>query len=229
MNRWITAWCLGENSTEGAVSDTLDAFLHSKVQIVDEVGLPIHHHFLVPKDCAIENIRRILSHPQALAQCRKWLDAHWPGTARIAMTSTSEAAALVASAQDAAAVAGDMAARRYGLSPIARNIESNPTNITRFLVIGRHQVPPTENDKTTLLVSTHDEPGALLRFLTPFQRWNVNLLRLESRPSGAKNWSYVFFIDCVGHYRNAALSAVLTDLATLDIEVTCLGSYPCST
>ena len=215
-----------ENSTEGVVNHTLDSFMHSPLKIAGEVEMRIHHHLLVPPAVEPGAVRRIFSHQQSLAQCRSWLDAHWPGIQRIPVASNAEAAALVAQEKDAAAIAGSMAGERYGLRALATNIEDEPDNTTRFLVIGRQEVAPSGRDKTTLLVSTRNRPGALYELLEPFHRHGIMLTRLETRPSRAGNWSYVFFIDCEGHQDDVEVKRVLDELRGISIEVKSLGSYP---
>jgi len=215
-----------ENSTEGVVSHTLDSFMTSPLGICGEVELRIHHHLLAAPESDPAAITRILSHQQSLAQCRAWLDAHWPSALREPVASNAEAARRAAQAHDAAAIAGDMAAERYGLRPVATNIEDHPDNTTRFLVIGRAPVGPSGNDKTTVLVSTRNRPGALYRLLAPFHEHDVNLTRLESRPSRLGNWSYVFFMDCEGHQEDPDVKEVLEALRAIAIEVRSLGSYP---
>ncbi len=215
-----------ENSTEGVVNHTLDSFMASPLQIVGEVELRIHHHLLLPQGVEPADLKRVFSHQQSLAQCRFWLDAHWPRLERIPVASNAEAAALVAKEKDAAAIAGEMAAERYGLVKLANNIEDQPDNTTRFLVLGRQKVLPSGRDKTTLLVSTRNQPGALYQLLEPFHRHGISLTRLETRPSRAGNWSYVFFIDCEGHQDDAEVLKVLGELQEITIEVKVLGSYP---
>ena len=215
-----------ENSTEGVVNHTLDSFMASPLQIAGEVELRIHHHLLAAPGTEAAAITRILSHQQSLAQCRAWLDAHWPQVERIPVASNAEAAAMIAGAPDAAAIAGEMAAERYGLVRLAENIEDHPDNTTRFLVIGRQRVAASGRDKTTFLVSTRNRPGALYALLEPFHRAGIMLTRLETRPSRQGNWSYVFFIDCEGHQEDAALRRVVSELEAIAIEVKSLGSYP---
>lgn len=215
-----------ENSTEGVVNHTLDSFMGSPLKIAGEVELRIHHHLLVAPGVEAPAVQRILSHQQSLAQCRAWLDAHWPQTERIPVASNAEAAAMVAGTTDAAAIAGEMAAERYGLGKLAENIEDHPDNTTRFLVIGCQKVAASGRDKTTLLVSTRNRPGALYELLEPFHRIGISLTRLETRPSRQGNWSYVFFIDCEGHQEDEAVKRVIGELEEIAIEVTSLGSYP---
>lgn len=215
-----------ENSTEGMVTHTLDSFMRFGLRICGEVELRIHHHLLISENNKRESITRVYSHQQSLAQCRQWLDTHLPGVERVAVSSNAEAARRIRGEWNAAAIAGDMAAELYGLSKVAENIEDNPDNTTRFLIIGRDTVARSGDDKTSLLVSTRDKPGALYRLLEPFNREGITLTRLESRPSKSSKWSYVFFIDCVGHQDDVKVQAALNAVADEVLEVRILGSYP---
>src|SRR5690606_36528848 len=150
-----------ENSTEGMINHTLDMFLTSPLKICGEVQLRIHHHLLVGPGMDMSKVNRIYSHQQSLGQCRQWLDAHWPTIERVAVSSNAEAARRAAKEQDSAAIAGDMAAEQYGLTAVARNIEDRPDNTTRFLIVGRERVGRSGHDKTSILVSTKNRPGAL--------------------------------------------------------------------
>jgi chorismate mutase/prephenate dehydratase len=221
-----------ENSTEGMVNHTLDCFMDSTLSICAEVELPIHHALMVnasaQKEADGSELEEIVSHSQSLAQCRSWLDAHYPGVKRIPVNSNAEAARLVAddNAGRLAAIAGEMAAERYGLRMLASNIEDHADNKTRFLVIGKQKVGPSGNDKTSLLVSTRNEPGALYQVLGPFHNHGISLSRIETRPAKSGSWSYVFFIDFDGHQNNPAIQAVLAEVAEVAMEVRPLGSYP---
>lgn len=215
-----------ENSTEGMVNHTLDCFMASQLKICAEVEMPIHHALMVDPKAGDAKIEEILSHSQSLAQCRSWLDAHYPGVARTPVNSNAEAAKLVIDQPGKAAIAGDMAAERYGLRLLARNIEDQADNKTRFLVIGRQNVGPSGDDKTSLLVSTRNEPGALYRVLEPFHRHGISLSRIETRPARSGNWSYVFFIDFDGHRSDPKIQQVLAEVGEVSLEVRMLGSYP---
>jgi len=215
-----------ENSTEGMVNHTLDCFVGSKLKICAEVELPIHHAFLLPAGGHAHNIKRIVSHQQSLAQCRRWLDAHFAGIERVAVSSNAEAARMVAEDPSLACVAGETAADTYGLSMYMQNIEDEPNNVTRFLVLGEQDVGPSGQDKSSLLVSTRNEPGALVKILEPFQRHGISLTRIETRPSKTGNWSYVFFIDFDGHTDDEGISAVLEEVSLVVMDVRLLGSYP---
>jgi chorismate mutase / prephenate dehydratase len=215
-----------ENSTEGPVNLTLDRLMTSAVRICGEVELPIHHCLLAAPGTESNAISRIYSHQQSFAQCRRWLDAQFPTAERIAVVSNGEAAQRAASEPCSAAVAGEMAAQRYGLGVLAARIEDFPDNRTRFVVIGLQPVPPSGRDKTSLLVSTRNEPGALFRVLEPFHRHGISLTRIETRPSKTGSWSYVFFIDFAGHAETPEIRRVLDEVAAVAIEVRTLGCYP---
>ena len=219
-----------ENSTEGMVNHTLDCFMAfpRRVRICAEVELPIHHTFIVHKDSAArpEALTGVVSHAQSLAQCRGWLDTHCPGVERLAVASNAEAALRVARDPDWGAVAGEMAAERYGLKVVARNIEDLPNNKTRFLVLGRQEVGPSGQDKTSILVSTKNEPGALFRVLEPFHRHGISLTRIETRPARSGDWSYVFFIDFDGHGDDPTVGQALDEVGKVTLEVRILGCYP---
>ncbi len=215
-----------ENSTEGMVNHTLDCFVGSKLKICAEVELPIHHAFLLSAGGDANNIKRIVSHQQSLAQCRRWLDSHFAGVERVAVSSNAEAARLVAEDPTLACVAGEAAADTYGLAIYMQNIEDEPNNVTRFLVLGEQDVGPSGQDKSSLLVSTRNEPGALVKILEPFQRHGISLTRIETRPSKTGNWSYVFFIDFDGHTDDDGIAAVLEEVSLVVMDVRLLGSYP---
>ena len=213
-----------ENSTEGMVNHTLDCFLASRLRICGEVELSINHAFMaLEKEDAITTV---YSHEQSLAQCRRWLDRHYPNIARTPMVSNAEAARVAARTRSAAAIAGEMAAERYGLRVLATNIEDETDNKTRFLVIGDQSVGPSDKDKTSLLVSTRNESGALYRVLEPFRRHGINLTRIETRPSRVSTWSYIFFIDFDGHEETEGIATMLDEVRAVATEVRSLGSYP---
>ncbi|PVZ72567.1 prephenate dehydratase [Pelagibaculum spongiae] len=217
-----------ENSTEGVVNHTLDTFVKSPLKICGEVELRIHHHFMVPESLKnqIGTIKRIYSHQQSLAQCREWLDRRFPGVERHAVGSNAEAAKIASERDDAAAIGGEMAATQYGLAIHASNIEDEPDNTTRFLIIGRETVLSSGKDKTSLLISAENRPGALFGMLEAFARKGLDLSRIESRPSRQGNWNYVFFLDVLAHNDDPAMQAVLEEFATKPMLVKVLGSYP---
>lgn len=215
-----------ENSTEGMVNHTLDSFLNYQTYICGEVELRIHQHLMAGPATKPDSITRVYSHQQSLAQCRRWLDANMPKAERIAVSSNSEAAKRLNDEWNAAAIAGEMAAEIYGLNIIERNVEDMPDNTTRFLIIGREPVPPSGSDKTSCLVSTRNKPGALFKLLEPFHGEGISLTRIETRPSKASNWSYVFFIDFEGHEEDPTVRKVFKALTDEALEIQKLGSYP---
>lgn len=214
-----------ENSTEGMVNHTLDGFLNSPLQICGEIELRVHHNVL-SKSTALAEVQCVYAHAQALAQCRHWLEESLPGVACHAVSSNAEAAKRAAQEVGAAALASQRAAEIYGLHVLAANIEDEPDNTTRFLVIGRHAAPPSGQDKTSLLVSTVNRPGALSRLLEPLARHGLSMTRIESRPSRRGTWDYVFFIDIEGHVQDAAVASALAELRHDAALFKILGAYP---
>ncbi|MFK7829265.1 MAG: prephenate dehydratase [Congregibacter sp.] len=215
-----------ENSTEGMVSHTLDSFIDSPLKIAGEVELRIGHHLLVAAGTEAEDVTRICAHQQALAQCRTWLDTHWPTVERMTVSSNGEAARIATQSPGVAAIAGDLAAEAYALETLAEHIEDAADNTTRFLVIGRSEVPPSGQDKTSIVVSSRNKPGALFKLLDPFRRHGVSLTRIDTRPSRTEKWAYVFFIECEGHVQEPALTEILRELEEQSILLKVLGSYP---
>lgn len=215
-----------ENSTEGVISHTLDSFMDSSIKICGEVELRIHHHFMVGGNTNNDNITRVYSHAQSLAQCRQWLNSNYPNIERVAVSSNAEAAKRVQGEWNSAAIAGDMSCELYQLEKLWEKIEDRPDNSTRFLIIGRESVPPSGDDRTSVVVSVRNKPGALHDLLEPFRRHNVDMTRLESRPSRSSKWSYVFFIDFVGHIEDEAVTKVLDELSADVADLKVLGSYP---
>ncbi len=215
-----------ENSTEGVINHTLDTFLDSTLNICGEVELRIHHHLMIGPRTDKTQITRIYSHAQSLAQCRKWLDAHYPKAERVAVSSNAEAAKRIKSEWNAAAIAGDMACKLYGLEKLYEKIEDRPDNSTRFLIIGREMVAASGDDKTSIIVAARNEPGALHSLLAPFHREGLDLTRVETRPSRTGKWTYVFFVDFEGHRDDPIVAAVLSEVSQLVAELRVLGSYP---
>ncbi|HBD23169.1 MAG TPA: prephenate dehydratase [Oceanospirillaceae bacterium] len=219
-----------ENSSEGMVNHTLDSFRQSNLVICGEVEMRVHQNLLIKADTDLGQIKRIYSHQQSLAQCRTWLDTHLSKVERIEVNSNAEAARRVAQAVEddgsVAAIAGALAADLYGLEIAHANIEDQPDNTTRFLIIGHNSVPVSGQDKTSILVMARNKSGALYHILEPFQRHNVSMTSIESRPSGAGLWGYVFYIDFEGHVDDANVQGVLADLESEVAELRILGSYP---
>jgi chorismate mutase/prephenate dehydratase len=216
-----------ENSTEGTVNHTLDRFIASPLTICGEVELRIHHS-IMGKMSSLGRIVRICSHPQALAQCRVWLDEHLPDVERVPVSSNAEGARRARDEQGTAAIAGETAAEVYGLKILAAEIEDRPDNTTRFFVLGRKLFTPSGDDRTTLLVSIGhtDSPGALQRLLQPLADNRVSMTRIESRPSHKKKWDYVFFIDIEGHADDKHVAKALAELKKRASLFRILGSYP---
>ncbi len=215
-----------ENSSEGVVNHTLDGFLSSNLKIIGEVELPIHQNFLVAEHTKLDGISRIYSHQQSLAQCRHWLDVNYPNVERVAVSSNGEAARRLKNEWHSAAIAGDVAVAEYDLHKLYTNIEDNPNNTTRFLIIGHEAIAPSGQDKTSIVVSAHDKAGALIEILKPLSYHGVSMTSIETRPERPNKWAYVFFIDMVGHIQDANVSAAIADIRPLVKDVRILGSYP---
>ncbi len=214
-----------ENSTQGIVSHTLDMFLDSDLKICGEVEMRIHHNLLTLSD-SLAGLERVYAHHQALSQCRTWIRRNLPQVETIPVSSNAEAARRVRSAPEAAAIASQSAAEVYGVPVLFSRIEDNPDNSTRFLVIGRQLFSPSGDDKTTLLMAGNEGPGLLHKLLEPLARYQVNMTRIESRPSRTGKWEYVFFVDVAAHVEDEALGAALKSLANVSSQVRVLGSYP---
>ena len=214
-----------ENSTEGVINHTLDMFMNSSLKICGEVELRVHHH-LMSKTKDLASIKKVYTHQQSMAQCREWLDAHMPKVEREIVGSNAEAARIAASKKGAAAIASDSAAQIYELDILAEKIEDKPDNTTRFLVIGTLGALQGENDKTTLLVSSNNKPGALFDLLEPMAKHGINLTRIESRPSRQGLWEYVFFLDVDGHIQHDNVRKAVAELEERTAFVKHLGSYP---
>jgi chorismate mutase/prephenate dehydratase len=214
-----------ENSTEGAVSRSLDLLLITPLRIVAEVSVQVQHHLLT-LDGALENVQRVFVHPQALAQCITWLNQHLPGQDRIQVASNAEAARLASLDPAAAAVAGENAAQRYGLQIVVRQIQDDPLNRTRFLVLGQQECAPTGHDKTSLILSVHNRAGAVYDMLAPLARHGVSMTRFESRPARTGAWEYYFYVDVEGHAAEPELAATFEELRQACAFFRFLGSYP---
>ncbi len=215
-----------ENSTGGVVTHTLDSFMESNLTVCGEVVLRIHHHLMVSDTTKVNKISRIYSHSQSFAQCRKWLAANYPNVEKIAVNSNAEAAKRVKSEWNSAAIGGEMAAELNGLTLLASKIEDLPDNSTRFLIIGKQETAPSGHDKTSIVVSMKNEPGALHDLLAPFHEHQIDLTRVETRPSSSGTWSYVFFVDFVGHQNDPNIKQVLSLVSQKASDLKILGSYP---
>ena len=217
-----------ENSTEGVVSHTLDMFVESELTINAEVLLEVSH-FLLSRTGRMEDIRKVYSHPQPLAQCRVWLADNLPNMPLVDVASTTLAAQIVSEDYTAAAIASEYAATLYNLKIVKERIEDQVNNITRFLVIGKKAMDRGSDDKTSLMFSVKDEPGILYRMLEPFAKRGLNLSKIESRPFKKKAWEYIFFLDLIGHISDPEVAAAVRELRECCQFVKILGSYPKAT
>jgi chorismate mutase/prephenate dehydratase len=215
-----------ENSTEGAVNNTQDCLVDTSLCIVAEIVIPIVHNFMLRYDSKPGELTEIVSHRQSLAQCRRWLQAHWPDLQAREVSSNAEAARLASEDPHIAAIAGERAARLYDLKIESARIQDQANNCTRFLVLSAHRGVPTGRDKTSILVYTENKPGALFRVLEPFNTHQVSLTKIETRPARDGVWAYVFFIDFEGHADDPAVKQVFEELKGRTVKIKQLGSYP---
>ncbi|HYC55672.1 MAG TPA: prephenate dehydratase [Candidatus Binatia bacterium] len=218
-----------ENTTEGAVTPTLDALAETSAKILAEVVLKIDH-YLMARDGDQKKVRRIASHPQGLAQCRRYLAENFPGIELLPVASTAAAAKLAASERGTAAIGSRLACELNALQPVARSIQDNASNVTRFLVIGPDQkTRPSGRDRTSLVVTVKDRVGILERIIRQFSRNKVNLSMIESRPLVGRSWEYRFFVDVTGHAVDEPVAKALASLERIALSVKVLGSYPIAT
>ena len=214
-----------ENSTEGAVNRTLDLLMRTTLSISGEVALPVQHS-LMTRTGTMNGITTVCAHSQALAQCQAWLNEHYPQLERRAVASNGEAARMASEEPGVAAIAGDMAARRYSLAIAHAHIQDDPHNRTRFFVIGTLQPGPSGRDQTSLLLSVPNKSGAVYELLAPLARHGVSMTRFESRPARTGRWEYFFFVDIEGHAHDAKVAQALAELQTQAAFFKVLGSYP---
>lgn len=214
-----------ENSTEGVVSHTLDMFVESGLQITAEIMFEVHHD-LLSRTGRMEDIKKVYSHPQPIAQCRQWLENNLPGVPMVDVASTAVAAQIVSDDYNAAAIASELAGSLYDLKVVRSRIEDQVNNFTRFLVVARKGCERSGNDKTSVLFSVKDEPGILCRMLDPFAKRGINLSKIESRPFKKKAWEYIFFLDLFGHVSDPDVAAALDELKQCCQFIKILGSYP---
>lgn len=213
-----------ESSMGGGVSDTLDRFMTSDLKIINEVLLHVTQNLL--SKSPIEKISKVYSKDQSFFQCRNWLQANLPHAELVNASSTSEAARIASGEEGAAAIGSVLAAEPNGLEVLAERIEDSPHNYTRFLALGQQVVKPTGRDKTSLLASVRNRPGALHGLLVPLSSEGIDLTKIESRPSRRKAWEYVFFIDFLGHVEDPPVKEALDEVADFCTELKILGSYP---
>lgn len=214
-----------ENTTGGSIPRTLDLLLKSQLKICSEINLRVHQN-LLGRD--ISKIEKIYSHAQSLSQCREWLNQNLPGIPRMEVSSNAEAARLASIDEKSGAIAGELAAEHYRLSILARHIEDEPNNTTRFLVLGKEDASPSGCDKTSLVFSAKNRPGAVHDLLSPFATYGVSMTKFESRPSGAGLWEYNFFVDIEGHKNDPHVAAALRALDEKAAFLKLFGSYPCA-
>lgn len=220
-----------ENSTEGAVGRSLDLMPQTPSRVCGEVLIRIHHHLMASPAATgaptpLASIRRIFSHSQSLAQCHEWLNNNVPNAERVAVASNAEAARRAAEEPASAAVAGDRAAEHYRLAILASNIEDEPNNTTRFLILGDYEPRPSGRDRTSLVLSARNRAGAVYEMLTPFARRGVSMTKFESRPSKVALWEYLFFVDIEGHREDENVAAALEEVGRIAGYLKILGSYP---
>ncbi len=219
-----------ENSNEGAVGLTLDLLLSSPLKICGEVTIPIHH-CLLSKQADIQQISHVFSHSQSLAQCHEWLNKMLPKAEREAVTSNARAAQMIhdlisTDGTFAAAIASKRAAELFNLNVLAENIEDDPKNTTRFLVLSKHDVAPSGQDKTSLVMAAKNQPGAILSLLEPLAQHGVSMTKLESRPAKVGMWEYVFYVDIEGHQNDPKVAEAVKDIGSRASYLKHLGSYP---
>ena len=213
-----------ENSTEGVVTHTLDMFVESDLKIVAQIVLPVRHCLV--SHCRRSEIKKLYAHPQALGQCRLWVQTNLPHAEIIETSSNARSAELAAKEKKTGAITGVLASEKYRVPVLEFDIQDNAANATRFLVLGRQCSPASGNDRTSLMFSIVDRVGALYLALAAFRRFRINMTKIESRPSKRKAWEYFFFVDCDGHMTDARVSKALTMLAVHCSYVKVLGSYP---
>ena len=215
-----------ENSSEGVVNATLNSLADEEIKICGETYLPIHHQLASAKKFKLADTQIVASHSQALGQCSKWLDANLPNVKRETTSSTAEAAKLSKAHPKTLCIVSSLAIDKYKLHHYQKDIEDFSGNNTRFLVIGNIEIEQTKKDKTSFLIQTDNQPGALIKILEPFNKTKNNLERIEARPSRESLNAHNFFIDSSGHYKDAKLKQVIMNLKELGASVRILGSYP---
>ncbi len=215
-----------ENSLEGSISRSYDLMLESSLHVCGETEVRVIHCLIASPDAGLDTVKKIYSHPQALAQCRSFL--HHLNATLISSYDTAGSVKMIKEQglTDSAAIASARAAEIYGMKVIAREIEDNPHNFTRFFILGREDSPPSGNDKTSIVFSTKNQPGALYEALGEFARRGINLTKLESRPTRQKPWQYNFYLDFETHREDAAAREALANVEKLTIFLKVLGSYP---
>ncbi len=221
-----------ENSLGGGIVETLDAFMDhgNAISVYAEVLLSVRHALLA--NCEPRQVKRIYSKAEVFSQCRDWLATQYPGAEQIAATSTSRAVQMVSEESErdpacgSAAIASELAGQLYGVNMLFADIEDDPNNVTRFFVISRQQARPSDDDKTSVMFTTPDKPGALVSVLSAFERSGVNLSHIDKRPSRRENWQYTFFVDAQGHREDEKMRAAFAEAQGHCKDLVVLGSYP---
>jgi chorismate mutase/prephenate dehydratase len=214
-----------ENSTEGAINRTLDLLLQTPLTISGEVSLPVHHSLMTASG-AMDGVRQICAHPQALAQCQAWLNQHYPAIQRNPVSSNGEAARMAAGDGSIAAIAGEIAGEKHGLQVVSAHIQDDPHNRTRFAVVGRLRTSPSGHDHTSLVLSVANKAGAVYNLLAPLAKHGVSMTRFESRPARIGTWEYYFYVDVEGHRQDEPVARALAELQDNAAFFKLLGSYP---
>ncbi len=215
-----------ENSTEGAINNTQDCLVDSTARIIGEQVVSIEHSLLAQEASSKADIKKIASHKQSLAQCRTYLTKNFPIAQQVECSSNAEAAILAQADGATAAIASELAGQIYSLRSLESRIQDKSNNRTRFLVLALEETEASGYDKTSILVYTENKPGALFRVLEPFEKLDLSLTRIETRPSKKEAWEYVFFIDFEGHVDDEATKSLFSALKLSRVEVKVLGSYP---
>ncbi|MDU0810941.1 MAG: prephenate dehydratase [Burkholderia sp.] len=214
-----------ENSTEGTIPRTLDLLLQTKLLIIGEVVLPVHHNLLTQTG-KLDGVTRVCAHAQTLAQCQKWLSANAPFLEQKIVSSNAEGARLAATDPAISGIAGDRARAYYGLLAISTLIQDNPHNRTRFLILGKDLIGQSGYDQTSLIVLLKNERHALFKLLQLLNRYDISIIRLESRPVQSRNWEYYFYIDIEGHQEDSSVMSSLIDIKEKAAFLKIIGSYP---
>jgi chorismate mutase/prephenate dehydratase len=222
-----------ENSTEGVVGRTLDLLVSTPLRICAEIELRVQQNLMMKEGALPEGglaaVRRVYSHAQSLAQCHGWLGQNMPNAERVQVVSNADAARRASEDPGTAAIAGQLASEKFGLAILARSIEDDPNNTTRFLVLGKIATAPTGHDRTSLVMSADNKPGAVHALLSPLAANRVSMSRIESRPSRAAKsglWEYLFFIDVEGHRDDERVASAIAELEKKAPFLKVLGSYP---
>ncbi|MDG6940152.1 MAG: prephenate dehydratase [Nitrososphaerota archaeon] len=221
-----------ENSVAGSVGETFDLLFSSDVRIVGETSIPVRHCLMIHRDAGPEGITKVMSHPQGLAQCREYLDAHHRGWEQVPAYDTAGSAKMIRdrAMKDTAAIASELACEIYGMTLLARGVEDDHSNATRFVVIARADAPgetaPTGDDKTSVIFTTSHAAGSLVRALGCLSSRGISLARVESRPIRGRSWEYSFYVDFYGHMKDKKCAEGLEELGRDTLQLKVLGSYP---